>query len=221
MPQRQRPTKSKKTAPRPTGALRRAEPHRVGRPMGWSPWRWLLGLLLVAVAMLGVAYAAVPLYRMFCQLVGIPVPGVAVQSTLTGPLEVSDRTVTVRFMAATDPAMPVQLSRTTPALTIPIGEPTLTAYRATNPTPQAITGIAIHTVTMHGDVVSLDGLSHIHLLECFCFSDFTYPAGETVNLPVSFTVLPSLPDGVHELVFYYTLMRSETAPTGTPRDKHL
>lgn len=167
-------------------------------------WRLLVKLSVLGVLMLGLTYASVPLYAMFCKLVGIPVPGVASQS-FDGPQEVSGREVEVRFAAASDPAMPVQLRRLTPSVRVKIGEPTLVAYEATNPTDRDITGIAIHTVTMHGDVPSIDAIEYINLLKCFCFDEFTYPAGQTVQLPVSFTVKSDLPEGANTIVFSYTL----------------
>ena len=167
-------------------------------------WRLTAWLCVLGVVMLGVTYASVPLYKMFCQLVGIPVPAVATESN-DGPQQVDGRVVEIRFMAATDPQMPVQLKRLTPGVKVKVGEPTLIAYEATNPTDKDITGIAIHTVTMHGDVESLDAGQYINLLKCFCFDAFTYPAGKTVQLPVSFTVKSDLPQGVNTLVFSYTL----------------
>lgn len=167
-------------------------------------WRLTLWLSVLGMAMLGVTYASVPLYRMFCQLVGIPVPGIASQ-TFDGPQMVDGRVIEVRFMSASDPQMPVQLLRLTPGVKVKVGEPTLVAYEATNPTDKDITGIAIHTVTMYGDVESPDAGQYINLLKCFCFDEFTYPANQTVQLPVSFTIKSDLPQGVNTLVFSYTL----------------
>lgn len=167
-------------------------------------WGLALWLSLLGVAMLGVTYASVPLYKMFCQLVGIPVPGIASQ-TFDGPQVADGRVVEVRFMAASDPQMAVQLNRLTPSVKVKVGEPTLVAYEATNPTDKAITGIAIHTVTMYGDVESPDAAQYINLLKCFCFDEFTYPANQTVQLPVSFTVKSDLPEGANTIVFTYTL----------------
>lgn len=167
-------------------------------------WRLFVVLFLVGIAMVGVTYAAVPLYKMFCQLVGIPVPGVASQS-FDGEQLVDGRVIEVRFVAASDAMMPVQLKRLTTSVKIKVGEPTLVAYEATNPTDRDIMGIAIHTVTMHGEVPSIDAVQYINLLKCFCFDETIYPAHQTVQLPVSFTIKNDLPKGVHTLVFSYTL----------------
>ena len=167
-------------------------------------WRLTLWLCALGLPMLAVTYASVPLYKMFCQLVGIPVPGIASQS-FDGPQVEDGRVVEVRFMAASDPQMAVQLNRLTPSVKVKVGEPTLVAYEATNPTDKDITGIAIHTVTMYGDVESPDAAQYINLLKCFCFDEFTYPANKTVQLPVSFTIKSDLPQGANTIVFTYTL----------------
>lgn len=173
--------------------------------------RSLVKLALLGVMMLGLTYASVPLYKMFCQLVGIPVPQVAIQGT-EAPQTTDGRVIEVRFSAASDPLMAVQLRRGVPSVKTKVGEPTLVAYEATNPTNHNIQGIAIHTVTMYGDVDSLDATDYINLIQCFCFNETTYPAGQTLQLPVSFTIKTTLPQGVNTLVFSYTLY--DVGPSG-------
>lgn len=170
--------------------------------------RLLLILILVACVMLGVAYGFVPLYRVFCQTFGIPLPSVAVSAELARPKEIdgpTDRTITIRFMGQNNATMPVRLAPTTYTLKVRIGQPTLTAYKATNPTGKGLDGVAVHSLIPLGGTDGVNIASHVDLQQCFCFEEQHYPANQTINLPLSFTIAPTLPPGVHTITFSYTL----------------
>jgi cytochrome c oxidase assembly protein subunit 11 len=69
---------------------------------------------LGAVAMVGVAFAAVPLYRMFCEATGFGgTTGVAAQAATVQP--VPGRTIRIRFDANTAPALPWQFRPEAPS----------------------------------------------------------------------------------------------------------
>lgn len=170
--------------------------------------RLALMLVAVVVGMVGVSYAFVPLYRVFCQVMGIPLPSVAVSAELARPKEIdgpTDRVVTVRFMGQNNATMPVRLAPTTYTMKVRVGQPTLTAFRATNPTGQGLDGVAVHTLLALGGLDGVNINSHIDLQQCFCFEEQHYPGNQTVNLPLSFTIAPSLPPQVHTITFSYTL----------------
>ena len=88
-----------------------------------------------------------------------------------------------------------------------MGKPVMTAYDAKNESDESIRGQAIHTVVAMGKDTSDDGAGYVDLIQCFCFQEHTYPAHEEVTLPLSFTVRPDTPKGVHTLTFGYTLYR--------------
>lgn len=177
--------------------------------------RLLLVLCLFALAMLGVAYAFVPMYRVFCQAFGIPVPQVAVEPLLAAPKgngKVSSRTVTVRFMGQSNGTMPVQLSPVTYTMRVRLGEATLTGYRAVNATSKSFDGVAVHTLYAMGGLDGANINKYVDLTQCFCFQSQHYPAHNTVTLPLSFTVTPDLPEGIHTITFSYTLFPEQSAP---------
>ena len=84
---------------------------------------------LLVLSMVGLAYAAVPLYRLFCQVTGYH--GTP-QKADEGLRPVLDRVVTVRFDANVAAGLPGRSSRCRPSLEVKVGENTLAFYRATN-----------------------------------------------------------------------------------------
>lgn len=168
-----------------------------------------LKLALVALVMLGLCYAFVPFYRTFCEWVGIPVPTrgadlVAVDRPAPPPVT-TDRTVTIRFMGNVADGLPIEFGPVVQKVDLKIGEETLLAYHATSKAPHDIRGMAIHSVTAIGGGDTQDVAEYIDLVQCFCFNEQLYPAGQDVNLPLSFSVRADLPENVHTITFNYTL----------------
>ncbi len=184
--------------------------------------RLLFILIIVALGMFGVSYAFVPLYRIFCQVFGIPVPTIMVgkegaPKTVT---EISDRVVTVRFIANTAKGkfskgikteLPVRLWPVTKKVKVRLGEPVLTAYKAKNISDNSMKGVAIHTIIALGGSFRVDINEYVDLQQCFCFESQLYPANTEVILPLSFTITPDLPKGIHTVTFGYTLYEEESA----------
>lgn len=168
------------------------------------------GLILGAVGagMLGMAYGFVPLYETFCKFVGIPVPTLGTNSkpAIGGDVEVDpSRTITVRFVGNVGDHLPIDFGPQIPSVRIHPGEPVLTAYKARNNHDAAIKGLAIHTMISMGKATQRDVSGFVDLVQCFCFDEQVYPAKEDVNLPLSFTIRPDLPKGIHTITFGYTL----------------
>ena len=170
-------------------------------------FRLAIILACIGLFMLGLGYAFVPLYRIFCDFVGIPVPTVMVgKEGIPKPVsEVSDRTVTVRFMANNTGDMPVTLKTITNRIKVNLGENILTAYKAYNPTNEKIKGVAVHTLIPMGSNLETIVDEYVDLQQCFCFEEQIYPPNEEINLPLSFTITPDLPEGIHTITFGYTL----------------
>ncbi|PIZ31828.1 MAG: hypothetical protein COY40_00835 [Alphaproteobacteria bacterium CG_4_10_14_0_8_um_filter_53_9] len=171
-----------------------------------------LGLLLAALglAMLGVAYAMVPLYRLFCQALGIPVPTIQVGQTASLPHDapITDRAITIRFTANQSRDVPVDLKPTQFVRNVHIGESVLTAYTAYNTSPVSVSGTAVHMLYAQGGAGEQDVTPYVELQQCFCFEEQYYPGHEKVNLPLSFRVSEDLPPEVHTITFSYTLFKS-------------
>ena len=134
---------------------------------------------LVPVLMLGLAYASVPLYRMFCQATGY---GGTTQRAVIAPTQVLDRTVEVLFDANISGGLawtfePVQRSQT-----VKLGETSMAFFRATNHSDHRITGTATFNVDPQEAGV------YFSKIQCFCFTEQTLEPGQTVEMPVTYFV---------------------------------
>ena len=149
--------------------------------------------------MIGMAYAAVPLYAIFCQMTGY---GGTTQRVEQYSDRVLDRTITVRFDANTS-GLPWDFKPVARETTIRIGETAEAHYSATNSFSMPTAGRATFNVTpeMAG--------SYFNKVECFCFTDTTLKPGETLDMPVVFYVDPDIVD-VPELKNIKTITLSYT-----------
>ncbi|OJU52095.1 MAG: cytochrome c oxidase assembly protein [Mesorhizobium sp. 61-13] len=154
--------------------------------------------------MVGMAYAAVPLYSLFCQVTGY---GGTTQRTTQYSDRVLDRDITIRFDANTA-GIPWQFEPVARAMTIKIGETAQAHYTATNLSDKPVTGRATFNVTPE-----LAG-AYFNKVECFCFTDTTLKPGETLDMPVVFYVDPDIVDlpemkDVKTITLSYTMFPTE------------
>jgi cytochrome c oxidase assembly protein subunit 11 len=156
--------------------------------------------------MIGLAYAAVPLYRIFCQVTGY---GGTTQAADAGSDVVLDRMVTIRFDANTTRGMAWHFQAQQRQMTLKIGETGLAFYTASNPTTRAITGTATFNVTPP------QAGAYFNKIECFCFTEQTLKPGESVSMPVVFFVDPKVRKDeatktIDEITLSYTFYPVET-----------
>ena len=156
-----------------------------------------------AVAMVGLAYASVPLYRLFCQVTGF---GGTTQVADAAPGAVGERVMKVRFDASVERSMPWSFRPAQREVTVRIGEPTLIHYVASNPTARPVTGQASFNVTPD------KAGKYFDKVQCFCFTEQRLEAGQTVDMPVSFFIDPELLDdpnlaNVRTITLSYTFFR--------------
>jgi cytochrome c oxidase assembly protein subunit 11 len=164
--------------------------------------------LAFVAGMVGMAYAAVPLYALFCQVTGY---GGTTQRVEQYSDKILDRKITVRFDANVAPGMPWKFEPEQRDVTMKIGETTQIAYRATNLFDRPTNGRATFNV-----VPELAG-AYFNKVECFCFTDTTLKPGESLDMPVVFYVDPAI-DDVPELKHTATITLSYTffPVEGTP-----
>ncbi len=163
-----------------------------------------------AAGMAGLAYASVPLYRLFCQVTGF---GGTTRVAAEAPGAVAGRVVTVRFDANVARDLPWRFEPAVPAVKVAVGENVLAFYRARNVSNAPITGTATFNVTPH------KAGSFFAKIECFCFTEQTLAPGETVELPVSFFIDPAIlkdpeAEDVGEITLSYTFFRALAASRG-------
>lgn len=164
----------------------------------------------VAVSMVGAAYAAVPLYNLFCQVTGY---GGTTQIADVAANEILDRTVEVRFDASMERGLPWTFEPVEPSMTVRIGETALAFYRATNNSSVPVTGMASYNVT------PFKAAPYFSKLECFCFTEQTLQPGESVEMPVLFFVDPLIDDSrrmddVHTITLSYTFFEQDADDQG-------
>lgn len=152
------------------------------------------------VGMIGMAYAAVPLYQLFCQVTGY---GGTTQRVEQYSDTVIDRTVTVRFDANVASGLPWEFKPEQRSITMKMGETVQVAYRATNPFDRPTRGRANFNVAP-----AMAG-AYFNKVECFCFTDTELKPGETLEMPVVFFVDPAI-DDVPELRNMTTITLSYT-----------
>ncbi len=133
----------------------------------------------IVAAMVGASYAAVPLYRLFCQATGFNGTTMVAAAPSTSVL---DRTISVRFDANTRSGLPWKFEPVQRTVDVKLGENALIFYRATNTSDRPMTGTALFNVSPE-----LAG-QYFNKIECFCFKEQTLQPGESVEMPVSFFV---------------------------------
>ena len=171
--------------------------------------RTALIMAAVVAAMLGLAFASVPLYRLFCEVTGFagtPQRAEKAPGAIAGEIG-------VRFDANVHPGLPWRFEPKQTTVRIKPGAQTTIYYRAQNLSARAITGQAVFNVSP--DQVG----KYFKKIECFCFTEQTLKAGESVDMPVVFFVDPQIkkdPDtrDVDEITLSYTFYPVETAATG-------
>lgn len=159
----------------------------------------------VVLGMGGLAYAAVPLYKLFCQVTGFAGTTQISAGNVNG---IIDRTMTVRFDSNISSGLAWSV-KPAPSSTDKIGVVKTITYLATNTTDHEVTATAMFNVAP-----DLAG-AYFNKIECFCFTEQTLAPGQTVEMPVTFFLDPDLDqvaelDTVHEITLSYTFFNVDT-----------
>jgi cytochrome c oxidase assembly protein subunit 11 len=137
----------------------------------------------VVAAMLGAAFAAVPLYEAFCKVTGF---GGATKQATAAAARVLDRPIEVRFDVNVPPGAPLEFRAAQTSETLRIGETGLAYFTVKNLSDKPVTAIASYNVTPHATG------AYFQKLQCFCFEDRVFAPGETAQLPVLYFVDPAI-----------------------------
>lgn len=161
----------------------------------------------VACAMIALAYASVPLYRLFCQATGYAGTTQRAEAAALPSAQslqaLGGRTIKIRFDGNVSPGMPWQFGPDAPETKIKIGARAMGFYHATNLAAAPTTGRAMFNVSP--DTAG----KYFKKIACFCFNEQTLKAGETVSMPVTYFVDPAIlndPDAkkIDEITLSYT-----------------
>lgn len=170
--------------------------------------RLAYGLLGFVGIMVGMAYAAVPLYSIFCQVTGY---GGTTQAANAAPSAAITREMTVRFDANVSSGLNWSFRPETKPVTLKVGETGEASYLVVNTGSFSSAGTATFNVTPQA------AGAYFNKLECFCFTQQTVNAGETSHMPVIFFIDPDIdknPDlkSIDTITLSYTFFPLEKEP---------
>ena len=171
-------------------------------------------LLSVAGGMVGLAYASVPLYRLFCQVTGFG--GTPRTEAASAPTRIDDRVVTVRFDANVNAGLPWNFRPEQREVKVRAGETALAYFLARNDAHEEVVGHATFNVT------PFKAGPYFVKVQCFCFTEQRLAPGQEERMPVSFFVDPAMfddPDArdVSAITLSYTFFRAPEEGGGNAR----
>jgi len=157
-------------------------------------------------SMIGMAYASVPLYQLFCQVTGY---GGTTQRVEQYSDRVIDRTMTVRFDTNVGSGLPWDFRPAARSVTMKVGETVQADFTVTNLFDRPVGGRATFNVTPEAAGV------YFNKVECFCFTETVLQPGETRDMPVVFFIDPAIEEmrelaGMTTITLSYTYFPFET-----------
>ncbi len=160
--------------------------------------RLLVKLSIVASLMFGFGYALVPFYKQICLALGLNNLEVVTSSSAVTNTQVNyARTITIEFDANAH-NLPWRFRTLQNHITVHPGELTTVEFEVVNTKSVAITAQAVPS---YGPQRAGQYFSK---LECFCFAQQTFAAGETRRMPVVFLIDPKIPEDVNTITLSYT-----------------
>ncbi len=161
-----------------------------------------LKLLLLAVAMFCFGFALVPIYDVFCEVTGWGGrTATAAASVVESP--VADRSVRLEFVSSVDRSAPFEFRPTQSSMEIQPGRVYETSYFARNLRSESVVGQAVPSVAPG------QAAEYLKKIECFCFTEQAFAAGEGRELGVTFMIDPALPAHVDTLTLSYAIYAVE------------
>ena len=178
--------------------------------------RTMLTMFGLALAMLGLGYAAVPLYDLFCRVTGFGgTTQVASESDAElaeqAALSAGGKTFSIRFDANTAKNVPWAFEPVQVTDTVAVGQRDMATYIARNDSDETITGTATFNVEPEA------AGRYFNKIQCFCFTEQVLRPGQQVRMPVLYYVDPAVLDdpnmqGVEQITLSYTFHRAGSAP---------
>src|SRR5437763_2640554 len=168
-------------------------------------------LLSVVAGMVGLSFASVPLYRLFCAATGF---GGTTQRAEAAPTRVAARLITVRFDAQVAPGLDWEFRPLKNVISVHPGAQEQVFFRAVNRTSAPVTAQAVYNVTPTKAGIYFDKL------QCFCFNSQTLAPGQSVDMGVVFFVDPDIltdpgTSEVRSITLSYTMFRAPESASPT------
>lgn len=168
-------------------------------------------LMVLVLIMFGFGYLLVPLYDVFCEVTGLngKTGRMTAADAATIPVD-NTRLVTVEFVTSVSAGFPWVFKPVVSRVEVHPGVETEVMFEATNRSSEASNGQAVPSVAPN------EAARFFSKTECFCFTQQTLSAGETIRMPVRFVVNPRLPQNIQTLTLGYTFFRSTIQVTANP-----
>jgi cytochrome c oxidase assembly protein subunit 11 len=167
----------------------------------------LLQVFGVVIFMVGMSFASVPLYDLFCRVTGF---GGTTQLSTSLPDKILDREMTVKFTTSVNQKLPWDFEAEQSEITLNVGQDALINFVAENTSDTPVPGTAIYNVT------PLKAGKYFHKTQCFCFDYQVLQPGEKMNMPVVFYVDPEIEndpnmEDVKVITLSYSYFKSDTS----------
>jgi cytochrome c oxidase assembly protein subunit 11 len=167
-------------------------------------------MALIVLAMIGLAFASVPLYRMFCQVTGFD--GTTQRADgAAAPRAVAGKMISVRFDANISPSLPWRFQPEQTTERVVIGEREMAFFTAKNLSARTVTGTAAFNVT------PVQAGKYFTKIQCFCFNEQTLKPGEEVRMPVVYYVDPAILKDVDDRAISEITLSYTFYPVDQPR----
>jgi cytochrome c oxidase assembly protein subunit 11 len=171
----------------------------------------------IALSMVGVGFAAVPIYRIFCQVTGFGGTTMRVSEAQAATVEAVSKTIVVRF-DANQRGLPWEFKPERPTDTVSIGARDMSIFIAKNLSNAPMVGTATFNVT------PAQAGKYFNKIQCFCFTEQRLEPGQEIRMPVLYYVDPKImtdPEtkDIEEITLSYTFYPVETPNTVDPQEK--
>jgi cytochrome c oxidase assembly protein subunit 11 len=165
-----------------------------------------------ALTMLGLGFASVPLYRIFCEATGYDGTTRRVDEAQAATIQDSGHTLSIRFDANVERGMPWQFKPLQRTDTVSIGARDMALFWAKNNSDKPVTGTASFNVEPE------QAARYFNKIQCFCFTEQVLKPGEEVRMPVLYYIDPAIlddPDNkdVQQITLSYTFHVTSTKAT--------
>ncbi len=164
-----------------------------------TPSKVAVKLFFIAIAMFGFGYALVPLYDVLCDITGLNGKSATVFEQQVADFEIDEtRTVTVEFLTNLNQGMLWEFKPTVTKMEVRPGKSYQAQFFVSNKSANTMIGQAIPSVAPNS------AAKHFIKTECFCFTNQTLAASQSLEMPVVFVINPELPSQITTITLSYT-----------------
>ena len=163
-------------------------------------------LIFLVSFMFFLTFAAVPLYKLFCQVTGYG--GTPQIVNVKDPINVSEKKIKIEFNSDVNKKLNWSFKPEQRSIESKIGDSILAFYKAKNNGNKSITGVATY------NILPFEAAQYFNKVDCFCFENQTLEPGEEVVLPINFYIDPQILDDpsvkhLNSIVLSYTFFQSD------------